>query len=216
MHHRLGRPLPCQLANAPRAHPLVTARKPPFIAWACALTSYLVLAPVSKWYPKLKGRLPTCYSPVRRSRFWLPTEVFRQNCSLDLHVLGTPPAFVLSQDQTLIFLNVCLNVCSFVPRFASRIYLLAKLTSLFCFGFFKPAHFCENIVQFSRYYLLSSLKQLFHFARFICFCQALFSDLFSLPYLTAFIILLNLSLFVNWFCSIYVELVICCNSLKHK
>ena len=24
-----------------------------------------------------------------------------QNASLDLHVLGTPPAFVLSQDQTL-------------------------------------------------------------------------------------------------------------------
>ena len=103
------------------------------------------------------------------------------------------------------FLNVCLNVCSFVPRFASRIYLLAKLTSLFCFGFFKPAHFCENIVQFSRYYLLSSLKQLFHFARFICFCQALFSDLFLPSYLTAFIILLNLSLFVNWFCSIFLS-----------
>ena len=103
------------------------------------------------------------------------------------------------------FLNVCLNVCSFVPRFASRIYLLAKLTSLFCFGFFKPAHFCENIVQFSRYYLLPSLKQLFHFARFSCFCQALFSDLFSLPYLTAFIILLNLPLFVNWFCSIFLS-----------
>ena len=103
------------------------------------------------------------------------------------------------------FLNVCLNVCSFVPRFASRIYLLAKLTSLFCFGFFKPAHFCENIVQFSRYYLLSSLKQLFHFARFNCFCQALFSDLLSPPYLTAFIILLNLLLFVNWFCSIFLS-----------
>ncbi|MCT6892240.1 MAG: hypothetical protein M3Z87_21725, partial [Lactobacillus sp.] len=38
-----------------------------------------------------------------------------------------------------------------------------------------------------------------------CFCQALFSDLFSLPYLTAFIILLNLSLFVNWFCSIFLS-----------
>ena len=26
-----------------------------------------------------------------------------ENASLDLHVLGTPPAFVLSQDQTLLF-----------------------------------------------------------------------------------------------------------------
>ena len=29
------------------------------------------------------------------------TEVLRQGASFDLHVLGTPPAFVLSQDQTL-------------------------------------------------------------------------------------------------------------------
>src|SRR5699024_2967868 len=27
-----------------------------------------VLAPVSRSYPSLTGRLPTCYSPVRRSR----------------------------------------------------------------------------------------------------------------------------------------------------
>ena len=113
------------------------------------------------------------------------------------------------------FLNVCLNVCSFVPRFASRIYLLAKLTSLFCFGFFKPAHFCENIVQFSRYYLLSSLKQLFHFARFSCFCQALFSDLFSLPYLTAFIILLKQLTFVNCFCLIFLTLSSCSRLAAH-
>ena len=57
---------------------------------------YPVLARVSPGYPKLQGRLPTCYSPVRRStRF--PKETF----ALDLHVLSTPPAFVLSQDQTL-------------------------------------------------------------------------------------------------------------------
>ncbi len=39
------------------------------------------------------GYVPTCYSAVRRST----PEVF----PLDLHVLGTPPAFILSQDQTL-------------------------------------------------------------------------------------------------------------------
>ena len=37
------------------------------------------------------GQVPTRYSPVRHS-----TEV-----AFDLHVLGLPPAFVLSQDQTL-------------------------------------------------------------------------------------------------------------------
>ena len=57
---------------------------------------YAVLAQVSLSYPPPSGRSLTCYSPVRRFTH-LPKEAF----SLDLHVLGTPPAFVLSQDQTL-------------------------------------------------------------------------------------------------------------------
>src|SRR6476646_10720541 len=57
--------------------------------------SYPVLITVSGGYPKVKGRLLTCYSPVRRSS--TPEGAF----PLDLHVLSTPPAFVLSQDQTL-------------------------------------------------------------------------------------------------------------------
>ena len=32
----------------------------------CVTRSYPVLAPVSRSYPHLQGRLPTCYSPVRR------------------------------------------------------------------------------------------------------------------------------------------------------
>ncbi len=35
-----------------------------------------------------------CYSPVRHS---LPS---CEKSAFDLHVLGTPPAFILSQDQT--------------------------------------------------------------------------------------------------------------------
>ena len=33
----------------------------------CSDRSYPVLAPVSRSYPRARGRLPTCYSPVRRS-----------------------------------------------------------------------------------------------------------------------------------------------------
>jgi hypothetical protein len=62
------------------------------------LEYYSVLTPLSKSYPQFKGRLPTRYSPVRH--FTLPVA---QDFSYDLHVLGTPPAFVLSQDQTLQF-----------------------------------------------------------------------------------------------------------------
>ena len=64
----------------------------------CVTHCYAVLAIVSNSYPPLQGRLPTRYSPVRNSskKSKLLSSAFY------LHVLGTPPAFVLSQDQTLI------------------------------------------------------------------------------------------------------------------
>src|SRR5690606_34228011 len=54
---------------------------------------YAVLAPVSRGYSPLEGRLPTCYAPVRHAP--------AKTGASDLHVLSPPPAFVLSQDQTL-------------------------------------------------------------------------------------------------------------------
>lgn len=95
-HRRLGEPLPHQPANAPQAHPS-TAPKAPFNFPTCVRKDHPVLATVSRGYPGLMGRLPTCYSPVRRSG--LRSKLL--NPALDLHVLGTPPAFILSQDQTL-------------------------------------------------------------------------------------------------------------------
>ena len=62
-----------------------------------AQPTYAVLARVSPGYPPLLGRLPTCYSPVRRS------PEAEASFAHDLHVLSTPPAFILSQDQTLQF-----------------------------------------------------------------------------------------------------------------
>jgi hypothetical protein len=58
--------------------------------------THSVLAILSNGYPQPKGRLLTCYAPVRRS-----TSHPKVTFALDLHVLSTPPAFVLSQDQTL-------------------------------------------------------------------------------------------------------------------
>ena len=65
------------------------------------LRRYEVLIIVSNGYPSVRGRLPTRYSPVRRCPFPNSTEVSFEKFSLDLHVLGTPPEFILSQDQTL-------------------------------------------------------------------------------------------------------------------
>ena len=64
---------------------------------AVTKSTYAVLARVSPGYPPLTGRSPTCYSPVRRS------PVAEATFAHDLHVLSTPPAFILSQDQTLQF-----------------------------------------------------------------------------------------------------------------
>ena len=73
----------------------ISSRKKTFHTPPCSDASYPVLDPVSQAYPRAEGRSPTCYSPVRRS--CTPERAL----PLDLHVLSTPPAFVLSQDQTL-------------------------------------------------------------------------------------------------------------------
>ncbi len=56
------------------------------------------LARVSPGCPPLPGRSPTRYSPVRR---WGRANRSSDRPPHDLHVLGTLPAFTLSQDQTL-------------------------------------------------------------------------------------------------------------------
>ena len=63
------------------------------------LVTYAVLATLSSCCPPPKGRLPTCYSPVRHSS----PESKLSALPFDLHVLSMPPAFNLSHDQTLQF-----------------------------------------------------------------------------------------------------------------
>ena len=59
----------------------------------------------------------TCYSPVRHSvhTIFLPKDSVGMS-SFNLHVLGTPPAFILSQDQTLRSKSALSGVrCEIVP-----------------------------------------------------------------------------------------------------
>src|SRR5690606_37684108 len=93
-------PLPYQLANGTHAHllPMNLYHKSNAL-----IVDYGALIQVSLGYSPAIGRLHTRYAPVRRS----------QGCKhplpLDLHVLGLPLAFILSQDQTLhriIFNNI--------------------------------------------------------------------------------------------------------------
>ena len=87
---RLGEPLPHQLADRPRA-----PRSAPEVSFRqdAPAEAYAVLPGRWAGYPPQIGRSLTCYAPVRRLQ--------AETRPLDLHVLSTPPAFVLSQDQTL-------------------------------------------------------------------------------------------------------------------
>ncbi len=84
---RLGRPLPHQLPNRTQAAPKAPHGFGP--QSICGISpSFPGLSPTS-------GYIPTRYSPVRHS----PCR------ACDLHVLSMPPAFALSQDQTLRFIS---------------------------------------------------------------------------------------------------------------
>ena len=93
--HRLGRPLPYQLPNPTRAPPVAINLSRPISLKTAGLCG------ISRSFPRLfptTGQVPTRYSPVCH---------FHQaeaRITFDLHVLGMPPAFVLSQDQTLKFI----------------------------------------------------------------------------------------------------------------
>ena len=90
MDRSLGEPLPHQLANPTRADPSVAEAF--LLSDVCGISSrFQLLSPA-------EGYVPTRYSPVRRCP--VPEGTF----SRDLHVLSLPPAFVLSQDQTLRFI----------------------------------------------------------------------------------------------------------------
>ena len=71
--HRLGRLLPHQLANRPRAHPQapLLPKKKEALLTPLKGPAYAVLSAISRRYPSLAGRSPTCYSPVRHSLLFL-------------------------------------------------------------------------------------------------------------------------------------------------
>jgi hypothetical protein len=83
--HSLGKPLPYQLADRPQASPRADYSIYPY-------GNYRELANLSASYARLWGKYPRVTTPFA-------TSVRRH--SFDLHALSTPPAFVLSQDQTL-------------------------------------------------------------------------------------------------------------------
>ena len=108
MDRRLGRPLPHQLPNPTRADPspinlssLITKMKERI-----------------RHYPQFPEAIP---KKGARSHALLTRPPLRPKPSSDLHVLSLPPAFVLSQDQTLKLKRLC------VPR-QSPLHIVSRTT----------------------------------------------------------------------------------------
>ena len=100
-HHRLGGPLPHQLSNGTRAHPYPIKS---FIIRRCL---QMIICGISTHFYVLFPR----YGQVAHALLTRPPLMQGASPlhSFDLHVLSTPPAFVLSQNQTLKFNFLKLN-----------------------------------------------------------------------------------------------------------
>ena len=108
MDRRLGRPLPHQLPNPTRADP-----------------SPINLSPEGRM--RYYSPFPVAIPQKRvRSHALLTRPPLSPKGSLDLHVLGLPPAFVLSQDQTL-KLN---SACTLIPDVRTSAHLQCATVSI--------------------------------------------------------------------------------------
>ena len=90
--HRLGEPLPHQQTDRPRAHPSPKNFPPPTMR-------PVVISGISPDFSELsQSEGQVTHVLLTRSPL---IHCASTASSFDLHVLSTPPAFVLSQDQTL-------------------------------------------------------------------------------------------------------------------
>ena len=128
---RLGRPLPHQLPNLPRANLSAINLSP------SGLMRYYQPFPVAIPHQKV------CSHVLLTSALLSSMIASYHQIPFNLHVLSLPPAFVLSQDQTLILIDVfhpvyILLIKNF-SRFQYRLYILSNtycLYILFLFTFF--------------------------------------------------------------------------------
>ena len=116
---RLGRPLPHQLPNQPRATPVAK------ILSSLELMLYYLQFPGAIHHYRICSHVLLTRPPLSKIASYLTP--------FDLHVLSVPPAFVLSQDQTL-KLNP-LSRAGLLPHTisdaSSNIYMRLKLRRLY-------------------------------------------------------------------------------------
>jgi hypothetical protein len=95
--HSLGWPLPNQLADRPRAHP----RAPDCSGFRHVEMPQLVVCGINSPFGELSHTLGQVAHVLLTLAPLKPPRIATRRFPFDLHVLSTPPAFVLSQNQTL-------------------------------------------------------------------------------------------------------------------
>ena len=200
MDRRLGRPLPCQLANPTRVHLIPPEFFTPYHAVLCA---YAVLAAISNCYPPVWGRLPTRYSPVRHS---VTKDFIRRICpKCFVRLACVKHAASVHPEPGSNSLNKCAHqdfhvlalmkivrsssrTCS--ARFApGQNQLLANLSLLLFLRIFRSFVFmilkrtfeeCVSLFSYQRSFCIAvCLKQLCYYIMSFPACQELFSTFFE-------------------------------------
>ena len=97
--HRLGRPSPHQQADRPRAHP--PPKTPKGASFPHPPCSRHRISRISHTFMRLSRRRGQVTHVLLTRSPLIHTHQKEGASPFDLHVLSTPPAFVLSQDQTL-------------------------------------------------------------------------------------------------------------------
>ena len=104
----------------------------------CALMRYYQPFPTA--IPLCEAGYPRVTHPSATQSQSLPPEGFRKSASFDLHVLSTPPAFILSQDQTLVK-SVCfqsrITTSNPIPFTVFRLTFLSVLKFSHLFEIFR-------------------------------------------------------------------------------
>ena len=153
---------------------LLPHRISPLIASRCRVT---ILCGISTGFPVLspcKGQIAHALltrPPLNFRSFRPKTSVSK--VPLDLHVLGTPPAFVLSQDQTLRLIIQA----SFLLLYHLRLFALSgiKTSIVLLSGFFVFfSNFLTSYMFVSVHFF--ELHTLFTFPGSSSFCAAVLSD----------------------------------------
>ena len=176
MDRRLGRPLPCQLANPTRVHLI-----PPefFTLYHAVPCAYAVLAAISNCYPPVWGRLPTRYSPVRHS---VTKDFIRRICpKCFVRLACVKHAASVHPEPGSNSLNKCLLQVKINSWLIYPFYCFLRIFRSFVFMILKRTfEECVSLFSYQRSFCIAvRLKQLCYYIMLFSACQEVFSAFFE-------------------------------------